>query len=163
MNLPEPSGSSPPENPPGSMNICALSMSSASSSTDSPSDFASRLRRTKMLVFAPAALKRRIVSYSQFVPGNTGMTTRGDANLTDVDIVGRLSQVKVSVLTAGTDATFVGNIPSSVDSHALCSSSIVTVASLSVSDSSLTVLPIRRQSNLSEPSASPAVSTINPP
>ncbi len=78
MNFPLPSGSSPPLNPPGIMRICAWSIASASalmlssmSGVEVPYDHYARP--------PPARANARAESYSQFVPGNTGMTTRGDA------------------------------------------------------------------------------------
>ena len=38
-----------------------------------------RLRTTSVCVSAPARSQARAESYSQFVPGNTGMNTRGFA------------------------------------------------------------------------------------
>ena len=83
MNLPEPSGSSPPEKPPGIKTICACLRLRANASTDSCTSLAERLRTTMVSVSAPAIWKARSVSYSQFVPGNTGMSTRGRAIFTE--------------------------------------------------------------------------------
>ena len=82
MNLPEPSGSSPPEKPPGIMMIWAFLIRLANSATDSSMALLDRLLMTKMSVVAPARSKARWVSYSQLVPGNTGISTRGDAAFT---------------------------------------------------------------------------------
>ena len=77
MNLPEPSGSSPAEKPPGIMRICEREMASARALSDSPSPAASRLRSTRISGSAPARRNARAVSYSQLLPGKTGMITRG--------------------------------------------------------------------------------------
>ena len=79
MNLPLPSGSSPPENPPGINTICALLSSFANAATLSAISFADRLRMTIIFGSAPARVRARAVSYSQFVPGNTGISTFGRA------------------------------------------------------------------------------------
>ena len=81
MNLPEPSGSSPPENPPGSMMICALRIAFSMRSIVVSMSAEHRLRTTRTSVSAPAFSNARTVSYSQFVPGNTGIKTRGFAAL----------------------------------------------------------------------------------
>ena len=79
MNLAEPSGSSPPEKPPGIMTICDSRMRRASSWLLSATAPGVRLLTTKTSATAPARSKARAVSYSQLVPGKTGMTTRGRA------------------------------------------------------------------------------------
>ncbi len=79
MNLPEPSGSSPPEKPPG-MNMIWLSLIfSAKAAADSATARADMLRITMISGTAPAFKKARAVSYSQLVPGNTGISTLGFA------------------------------------------------------------------------------------
>ena len=82
MNFAEPSGSSPPEKPPGIMTIWLSRMRRASSCVLSATASGVRLLTTKTSAFAPARSKARAVSYSQLVPGNTGMTTRGRATWT---------------------------------------------------------------------------------
>ena len=77
MNLPEPSGSSPAEKPPGIMRICEREMASAKALSDSARPAASKLRRTRISGSAPARRNARAVSYSQLLPGKTGMITRG--------------------------------------------------------------------------------------
>ena len=77
MNLPEPSGSSPPEKPPGSMRICALLMPEVIACTDSSTACGVRLRMTSASTSPPAFSKARCVSYSQLMPGKTGMKMRG--------------------------------------------------------------------------------------
>ena len=79
MNLPEPSGSSPAEKPPGSMTICAFSMPFTIASTDSSMPLAVRLRKMKVSTSAPARRKAFALSSSQLVPGKDGMNTRGFA------------------------------------------------------------------------------------
>ena len=79
MNLPEPSGSSPPEKPPGMKIICAPFTASAKLCALLAMPAALRLFMTIMRALAPASSTARAESYSQFVPGNTGMTTSGFA------------------------------------------------------------------------------------
>ena len=79
MNLPLPSGSSPPEKPPGMKIICALRMRLANSSADSATAEGVRLLMTKISGTAPALFAAFAVSYSQLVPGKTGMRMRGAA------------------------------------------------------------------------------------
>ena len=81
MNLAEPSGSSPPEKPPGIMTIWLARMRRASSWVLSATASGVRLLITKVSASAPAARKARALSYSQLLPGNTGMITRGRAIL----------------------------------------------------------------------------------
>ena len=79
MNFAEPSGSSPPEKPPGSMMIWLFLMSRTSSAVLSATLSGVRLLMTNVSTTAPACSKARAESYSQLLPGNTGMTTRGRA------------------------------------------------------------------------------------
>ena len=81
MNLPLPSGSSPPEKPPGNAIICAASMRFFISATEYSMSAAVRFFMTKISAFAPSRSKARAMSYSQLVPGNTGMTAFGWADL----------------------------------------------------------------------------------
>ena len=80
MNLPEPSGSSPPEKPPGSIMIWACWMPLTMAATVSSTACGVRLRTMSVSASAPARSQARAESYSQFVPGNTGMKTRGRAS-----------------------------------------------------------------------------------
>jgi len=80
-NLAEPSGSSPAENPPGNMIICDLSIAFTNSSTESRISSAVRFLNTLTIVSAPALSNALALSYSQFVPGNTGINTVGLATL----------------------------------------------------------------------------------
>ena len=79
MNLPEPSGSSPPEKPPGMKMVCACFTSLAKRSMESAMPAAERLLMTKIFASAPARSTAFAESNSQFVPGNTGISTRGFA------------------------------------------------------------------------------------
>ena len=79
MNLAEPSGSSPPENPPGIMTIWLRSISAASAFADSAISEAVRLLMMSVVGSAPARSKARETSYSQLLPGKTGITVRGRA------------------------------------------------------------------------------------
>ena len=76
MNLAEPSGSSAAENPPANMRIFARSMLATISLIDAEMSI---VRNGTTLVTAPAASNAFAVSYSQFVPGNTGIYTKGVA------------------------------------------------------------------------------------
>ena len=82
MNLALPSGSSPPEKPPGSMTIWEASMALTRASQLAVTSAGVRLRMTSTSGSAPAARKARAVSYSQLVPGKTGMMTLGFATPT---------------------------------------------------------------------------------
>ena len=77
MNLPDPSGSSPALKPPGNMMIWAWAMRLAISSIDSAKSCAVLLRRTMTSATAPARSKASAESYSQFVPGHTGIGIHG--------------------------------------------------------------------------------------
>ena len=77
MNLPEPSGSSPAEKPPGRKIIWLSPMRREKSSTDLAMSEAVRFCTTKIFALAPASSMARAVSYSQLVPGKTGMSTWG--------------------------------------------------------------------------------------
>ena len=77
MNLALPSGSSPPEKPPGSMTIWLFLMALTRASQLSATAAGVRLLMTSTCASAPAFSKACAVSYSQLVPGNTGMMTRG--------------------------------------------------------------------------------------
>ena len=79
MNLPLPSGSSPPEKPPGTKTIWLSRSSLANAFTLSAMSRADRLRMTMIFGSAPAHESARAVSYSQLVPGNTGISTFGFA------------------------------------------------------------------------------------
>ena len=77
INLPEPSGSSPAENPPGSITILARLMAFSNSSIDVFNISSVLFLINTSSTLAPAFSKARFESYSQFVPGNTGITTNG--------------------------------------------------------------------------------------
>ena len=77
MNFAEPSGSSPPEKPPGIMTIWDARIRRANSAVDSATASGVRLFTTYTVGTAPARSKAAAESYSQLLPGNTGMTTRG--------------------------------------------------------------------------------------
>ena len=76
-NLAEPSGSSPAEKPPGNMTIWARSTASLKASTDWRMSRELKFLNTRVSTFAPARAKALALSYSQLVPGNTGINTRG--------------------------------------------------------------------------------------
>ena len=77
MNLPLPSGSSPPEKPPGINTICADLRLFAKSSTLFATFSALRLFITNISGSAPASRMAFALSYSQLVPGKTGIKTLG--------------------------------------------------------------------------------------
>ena len=77
MNLPDPSGSSPPENPPGIKIIWDNSICFANSSIDLSMSSEVKLRIIIILGIPPALAIAFAESYSQFVPGNTGIRTCG--------------------------------------------------------------------------------------
>ena len=79
MNLPLPSGSSPPEKPPGIKTRFAFSSLSEKAATLSETDCAVRLFITKISASKPASQSAFALSYSQFVPGKTGISARGRA------------------------------------------------------------------------------------
>ena len=101
MNLALPSGSSPPEKPPGSMTIWLSLMAFTSASQLAVTSAGVRLRMTSTSGSAPARAKARAVSYSQLVPGKTGMMTFGFAT----PILGAAGAVRLPLIfsTTGPD------------------------------------------------------------
>ena len=82
MSLALPSGSSPPEKPPG-MTMIWLSLTAlAKRSTLSATSALVKLQMMNCSASAPASSRARWVSYSQFVPGKTGIIAFGRAILT---------------------------------------------------------------------------------
>ena len=81
MNLPEPSGSSPAEKPPGIIMMFASRILAASSANDSLISFWFLFLITNTSASAPALSKALAESISQLLPGNTGMITFGLAPL----------------------------------------------------------------------------------
>ena len=106
MNLAEPSGSSPPEKPPGIITIWLSRMRRASSAVLSATASGVRLLMTKTSASAPAARKARAESYSQLFPGNTGMITRGRAILAPENTAGAQPWSAASQVSAGTSGSF---------------------------------------------------------
>ena len=82
MNLPEPSGSSPPEKPPGMKIIWLLSAALAKALTEALMSALERFLTTKISASPPAASTALAESNSQLVPGNTGISTLGLAHFT---------------------------------------------------------------------------------
>ena len=80
-NLAEPSGSSPALKPPGNMMIWAWLIAFSNTSTESTMSAASMFLNTLVITFAPAFSNAFALSYSQLVPGKTGMNTVGCAIL----------------------------------------------------------------------------------
>ena len=99
MNFALPSGSSPPEKPPGSMTIWLSLMALTSASQLAVTSAGVRLRMTSTSGSAPARAKAWAVSYSQLVPGKTGMMTFGFAT----PILGAAGAVRLPLIfsTAG--------------------------------------------------------------
>ena len=95
MNLAEPSGSSPPEKPPGTKMIWLLRAAPANRLMESATSCADWLLSTRISGSSPARRTARAESYSQFVPGNTGMSTLGTATPT----------LGATRCTAGADST----------------------------------------------------------
>jgi len=76
-NFADPSGSSPALNPPGNMMICDCSIAFSNTSTESTISDALIFLNTFVITFAPALSNAFALSYSQFVPGITGINTVG--------------------------------------------------------------------------------------
>ena len=122
MNLPEPSGSSPPLNPPGNIIICALSIASVKLSIDSAMCDGLRFVNILTSASAPARSNAFAESYSQFVPGKAGINTRGFAKV----VLGRiliLSPYSNFFIPAFSHSAFVAKTPSSGTVHAFSISS----------------------------------------
>ncbi len=81
INFPLPSGSSPPENPPGINTICDCFRAVANCSVLLAIPLALRLLITIISGSAPASRITFALSYSQLVPGNAGISTLGLATL----------------------------------------------------------------------------------
>ena len=81
INFPEPAGSSPPLKPPGKHRIWDWSIACFIRAIESLNSWEERLQITISVTLAPQAVKARAVSYSQLVPGKTGMSTLGVVNL----------------------------------------------------------------------------------
>ena len=81
INFPEPSGSSPPLNPPGNIIICEVLISSTIAEILSSTAAGVKFLITKISGLPPAFLQTFALSYSQFVPGNTGIKIFGFAIL----------------------------------------------------------------------------------
>ena len=81
MNFADPSGSSPALNPPGSINIWEFSISLIKLSMESSMLLWERFLNTPIFVIPPSLLNALSRSYSQLVPGNTGINTLGFAIL----------------------------------------------------------------------------------
>ena len=122
MNLPLPSGSSPPEKPPGSMTIWARRMAFSMRSMVSSMSETDRFFTTRISHWAPAFSKARAESTSQLVPGKAGMNTRGRATLMAGALFSRFSHRGTSAVT-GTGWALLGKIFSKVPIQAAHSSS----------------------------------------
>ncbi len=77
INLAEPSGSSAAEKPPAKKRILALSILSTIVSTECSILFPSKVTNGTRFTWAPACSNALAESYSELVPGKTGMYTSG--------------------------------------------------------------------------------------
>ena len=115
MNLPEPSGSSPPEKPPGTKMIWLSRAALAKRAAESATSAAERLFSTRISGTRPARSTARALSYSQLVPGKTGISTLGAAQ----PVLGA-QRVKAGAsstgMVSGTVAVRMGKMASSVSS-----------------------------------------------
>ena len=133
MNFALPSGSSPPEKPPGIIIICAFAIALANAATDSSICALVRFLMTKISASAPAFSNARAVSYSQFVPGNTGISTRGFANFFGLRTRFFLDRIGTRIVgrptACGAGFTFLlryGKTGSSTLSYASCNARMST-------------------------------------
>ena len=79
MNFPDPSGSSPFEKPPGRRSAWDAESRSAKRSAEARIASVESAFTTRTSARPPARSTARADSYSQFVPGNTGIRNRGRA------------------------------------------------------------------------------------
>lgn len=77
MNFAEPSGSSPIENPPTKVKMWQASIFLLNLSTDSNRFSLLKLFKTNTSTSNPSLSNAFLVSYSELVPGNTGISTFG--------------------------------------------------------------------------------------
>ena len=141
-NFAEPSGSSPALNPPGNMIICACPMAFSNSATDPLISSASRLRNTFVITFAPARSNARLLSYSQFVPGKTGIKTVGCPILWLQIWISAVLNNFSSISLSESAADFVANTFSRVPVHARSASFRLIVTSPYASTASPVTAPI---------------------
>ena len=141
MNLPEPSGSSPALNPPGIIMILLLRISPASLSTDSCTSSAERFLKIIVSTRAPAFSNATALSYSQFVPGNTGIITLGLAIFKEAAILPSALYF-TSMGIPALFIVFVGKTSSSFPVYESRSSSMRYFLSLILMTFSVIVFPI---------------------
>ena len=143
INLPEPSGSSPALKPPGIIIIWLLWIISTILSIDSSSHCVLRFVTTKVSATAPAFSKALFVSYSQLLPGNTGIRTLGAAMPLPENFFSTTLNGLISMSAFFTSSRyFVGNIFSRGLIHILSASSRSIVTPLATILFSEVVLPI---------------------
>ena len=144
MNFAEPSGSSPPENPPGIITIWLLLISSTSACVDSATAAGVRLLTISVVTSAPARSKAAAESYSQLLPGNTGITTCGLAMPAPVYTVffGASNVMVSTLLPASSLLERYGNTDSIPDSHASCTFARSSVSPAALNTYSAVVVPI---------------------
>ncbi len=135
MNFPEPSGSSPALNPPGIAIICDSLILSAICFIDSSILILLKFLNTNISASPPALSKTFAVSYSQFVPGNTGINTFGFAIPPFPFIT--LPAVYSNFLTSPSISSFAGKTLSRgfIQASIISSSSISTQFILIISSS----------------------------
>ena len=159
MNLPEPSGSSPPEKPPGRNRIWLSRAARANRAADSATLAGVWLFSTRISGVSPARRQARALSYSQLVPGNTGISTLGFA----APALGA-ARVKAGASSTGTGAgsavVRLGYTSSSTPSFKESSSSMEALSLPMVMVGSAVVKPMRLAQGRSTSSVSSA--TIMP-
>ena len=154
MNLPEPSGSSPPLKPPGNITICAFSISSTILSIVSLIACEERLFTTRIDGSAPAFSKALAVSTSQLVPGKVGINTRGLATLFFAINIERSFSSGTSNGIEAFLPESVANTFSSLPDHASISSSTVCTHPSRINTALSLVVPRRTPFSKLFPSAS---------
>ena len=155
MNLPEPSGSSPPEKPPGRKRIWLSRAAWANRAADSATLAGVWLFSTRISGVRPARSTARALSYSQLVPGNTGMSTFGLA----APALGAARE-KAGASSTGTGAgsagVRLGYTSSSTDSLRESSSSMGAESPPRAITGSAVVMPMRLAQDRSTSSVSSA-------
>ena len=168
MNLAEPSGSSPPEKPPGIITIWLLLISSTNACVDSATAAGVRLLTISVVTSAPARSKAAAESYSQLLPGNTGITTCGLATEEPTYTVffGAWKSMVSTVAPLSSPLERYGNTDSMPDSQASCTASRSSVSPAALNTYSEVVVPISPISTKLETAGSLASSdssTMNEP
>ena len=116
INFAEPSGSSPALNPPENIRIWESLIAFSKALTDSTIWLSVMFLNTTVFTSAPASSNALPVSYSQFVPGNTGTNTFGRAILFFAVYTFFASNSLSSNFVFST-LDLVGNTPSNLSFH----------------------------------------------